>query len=268
MHSWSERFQKVLVTEPRALASLSLLQWAPVGPASLSRPPGVLTCERLECRASTHSPVRRPHSCTVLMPAPRSLPPLPAGGPGLLGPLPCGREVAPWPPCSQRFGAAHPRLLEVLPGSLGSGSESHHLALPTSSLPAQTLVPSEGSCFPVLGTAPVLGAPPGLSPGCPPSPPPSEPLLLHTSSTTRLCLPGVLLKDFGSLDVRLILGVHPWLSLVKGGRECPQEPSDGSLGSEGGDGSRNTPALSSFRFCGCSRGTRWLRGQVRGWQSF
>lgn len=140
----------------------------------------------------------------------------------------------------------------VLPGSLAPSSESHNLTLPTSSLPTQTLVPPEHGRFPVFGTPPVLDAPPGLSPGCTPSPPPSEALHLHTSSTTRLHLPGVLLKDFGSLDARLILRVHPWLSLVTGGQEHPQEPSDGSLGSEGGDRSRNTPALSSFGFCGCN----------------
>lgn len=156
----------------------------------------------------------------------------------------------------------------VLPGSLAPGSESHHPALPTSFLPAQTLVPPECSCFLVLGTPLGLGSPPGLSPGCPPSPPPSEALYLHTSSTMGLRLPGVLLKDFGSLDACFILGVHPWLSLVMGRWECPQEPSDGSSGSEGGDGSRNMSALSSFGFCGCSQGTHWLRGQVHGWWSF
>lgn len=156
----------------------------------------------------------------------------------------------------------------VLPGSLAPGSESHHPALPTSFLPAQTMVPPECSYILALGTPLGLGTPPGLSPGCPPSPPPSEALYLHTSSTTGLRLPGVLLKDFGSLDACLILGVHPWLSLVMGEWECPQEPTDGSPGSEGGDRNRNTPALSSFGFCGCSQGTCWLRGQVRGWWSF
>ena len=138
------------------------------------------------------------------------------------------------------------------------GSESHHPVPPTSFLPAQTLVPPECSCVLVLGT------PLGLSPGCPPSPPPSGALYLYASSTTGLRLPWVLLKDFGSPDARLILGVHPWLSLVMGGWECPQEPSDGSPGSEGGDGSRNMLALSSFGFRGCRQGTRWLRGQVHG----